>query len=175
MPLLLSRALQLITFHKKAINALAENQLCTGNQVERAALAAPLQPLLAALERALVAKPRVAVGSTHPGVRFERSSRSRGRAGSRPHNTKASLSLKLYWAQGAKDITRKRAKALATNALDVGQPQPPSGSLTTSHASLPAQHKKSFRAGHGPPPRRDPRTVAAQGHLGQAREPQWRR
>ena len=93
MPLSLSRALQLITFHKKAINALAENQLCTGNQVERAALAAPLQPLLAALERALVAKPRVAVGFTHPGVRFERSDRAAAAVRVRGLTTQKHLSV----------------------------------------------------------------------------------
>ena len=38
--------------------------------------------------------------------------------------TQKHLSVESYWAQGAKDITRKRVKALAANALDaVGQPQ----------------------------------------------------
>ena len=81
-----------------------------------------------------------AVGSTQRGVRPERSEGADAwfdRAGSRPHNTKASLSLKLLWAQGAKDITRKRVKALATNALDaVGPPQThltPPGAATQTH------------------------------------------
>ena len=51
--------------------------------------------------------------------------------------TQKHLSVESYWAQGAKDITRKRVKALATNALDaVGPPQThltPPGAATQTH------------------------------------------
>ena len=81
----------------------------------------------------LLAKPRVAVGSTYTGVRFERSDRAAAAARVRGRGRQASpLSLKRIRRQAAALIT-ERAKALATNALDaVGQPQThstPSGQL----------------------------------------------
>ena len=113
------------------------NNFAQGNQaVAHTAIAAPLQPCpRPASQAGLAAKPRVAVGSTHPGVRFERSDRAaaavrvRGRG---QHQSISSSQFKAHPAPGSRK-DHERAKALAANALDaVGQPQTrstPSGQL----------------------------------------------
>ena len=87
-------------------------------------------------------KTQAAVGSTQRGVRPERSDRADAwfdRAGSTSQHQHllASPSLKLSGARIRNYITQKRAKALATNALDAGGQRQthstPSGAATQTH------------------------------------------